>query len=171
MSIDRITKDITVDGQNTEVEYLNFDVGDNPLGIHWTLWDKITIPFYRLRNYCRELRHRVKWALQRMFRGYDDCETWNLYSNFTTRYKKILSQYRKEHYGYPCNIDAEEWDAIVDRMIHCLDMMDEGHVQDILSKNMPEDYIPSQKSIDEIMERYKDEFFELFSKWFYNLWD
>ena len=46
MDVKSIKKDVKVDGQTMEVEYLNFDVGDNPFGIHWTLWDKITIPFH-----------------------------------------------------------------------------------------------------------------------------
>lgn len=171
MEIDRITKDVNVDGQVMEVEYLNFDVGDNPFGIHWTLWDKITIPFYRFRGHCRELRHIIKWAFQRMFRGYDDTETWELYYNFITRYKKILTRYRKKHCGYPGDLTEEEWDAIIDRMIHYLDMMDEQYVKKILCKDMPEDYVPSCATIHEINNRYKDEFFQMFSEWFYNLWD
>ena len=170
MAIDRITKDVKVDGQNMEVEYLKFEHSDW-FEMKWTLWEKITIPFSRFRGHCRELCYIIKWAFQRMFRGYDDTETWELYSNFITRYKKILAQYRKNHWGYPGELTEEEWEAIVDRMIHCLDMMDENYVSNILEKDMPEDCISSQKSTDEITEKYKNEFFELFSKWFYNLWD
>ena len=170
MAIDKIIKDVIIDGEIVEVEYIKFKHSDW-LDTKWTLWDKITIPFYRFRGHCRELRHIIKWAFQRMFRGYDDCETWELYHNFTTRYKKILSQYRKEHYGYPTDLTEEQWDGIVDRMIHCLDMMDEDYVGKLLDAYKPEDCIVSSKSIYEIMTKYKDEFFQTFSEWFYNLWD
>jgi ABC-type multidrug transport system ATPase subunit len=61
--------------------------------------------------------------------------------------------------------------GIIDRMIHCLDMMDEHYVTELLEVDKPEDCIVSQKSVDEIMTRYKNEFFQMFSEWFYNLWD
>lgn len=169
MAIETITKDIKVDGQLVEAEYLHFE-RSNWLE-KWTLLDKLTIPFYRLRGHIRELRHIIKWSFQRMFRGYDDTETFEMYNTFITRYKKILTQYRNTHYGYPTDLTEEEWDSIVDRMIHCLDMMDESYVSDVLRKNMPGDYVPSMKSVSEITERYKNEFFEMFSNWFYNLWD
>lgn len=171
MDVKSIKKDVKVDGQTMEVEYLNFDVGDNPFGIHWTLWDKITIPFRRIKGRLEDKYWQVKYAFQRMFRGYDDTETFEMFSNFISRYKKILTQYRKNHWGYPTDLTEEQWDAIVDRMIHCLDMMDELYVKKILCKDMPEGYVPDCNTVYEINRRYKDEFFQMFSEWFYNLWD
>ena len=49
-------------------------------------------------------------------------------------------------------------------------MMDEENVIEVLTKDMPEDYNPSWESVTEIMNRNKKEFFELFSKYFYDLW-
>ena len=170
MAVDKMTKDVKVDGQVIEAEYLHFE-HSNWLEMKWTLWDKITIPFYRLMGHIRELRHIIKWAFQRMFRGYDDHETFELFSDFITRYKKILTDYKKHHCGYPGELTEEEWEAIIDRMIHCLDMMDENHVAELLKRDMPEDYTPSMKSVNEINTRYKNEFFQMFSEWFYNLWD
>lgn len=170
MDIDKITKNVKIDGHMFEIEYLKFEHSDW-LETKWTLWDKITIPFYRFRGHCRELRNIIKWAFQRMFRGYDDWETWELHHNFVTRYKKILSQFRKEHHGYPSDLTEEQWDGIIDRMIHCLDMMDEDYVGELLDAYKPEDCITSPKSIYDIMTEYKNEFFQMFSEWFYNLWD
>ena len=60
-------------------------------------------------------------------------------------------------------------------MISCLELMDEDNVykllgykdDDWLSRLSPKDY----KAVYQIMEENKDRFFELFSKYFYSLWD
>jgi hypothetical protein len=85
--------------------------------------------------------------------------------------KSILPQY-KNHTGTPIVIDnyteekADEneakWYSIIDRMVELLDLMDEHNVryEDL-------DYAWQYNE----MNKAKDEFFELFSKYFYNLWD
>lgn len=168
---DTIKKDVQIEDQTVEVEGFKFNVGDNPFGIKWTLWDKITIPFYRLKRKVKYHYWQVRYSFQRMFRGYDDTETFEMFSNFIDRYKKILTDYRKHHYGHPAEFTNEQWEEIVDRMIHCLDMMNEEYVEELLKKDMPEGYIPSCLTVNDINERYKNEFFQLFSKYFYNLWD
>ena len=59
-------------------------------------------------------------------------------------------------------MDGEEWDGIIDKMIALLNDMDECN-----PKYDEEDY---NKKYDE-MNAAKDEFFKLFSEYFYNLWD
>lgn len=171
MITDKIIKNVTIDGTTFEVEYFNFNIGDNPFGLQWTLWDKITIPFYRLKGKIRDYYWQVKYAFQRMFKGYDKTETFEMFSNFIDRYRKILKDYKKHHWGYPGELTEEEWDAIVDRMIYCLDMMDEQYLEKLLLEDMSPIYTVSSKSTYEIMTKYKNEFFQMFSEWFYNLWD
>ena len=171
MSIETITRNVIIDGTTFEVEYLNFNVGDNPFGLKWTLWDKITIPFYRLKSKIKDYYWQVRYAFQRMFKGYDVTETFEMFSNFIDRYRKILKDYKEHRWGYPGELTNEEWEAIIDKMIHCLDMMDEQYLEKFLLEDMPEKYVVSPMSTYEIMEHYKNEFFELFSEWFYNLWD
>ena len=65
----------------------------------------------------------------------------------------------------------EEWEAIVDEMLYHLHYMDERNVEEELERDVPKDWSPSQRNIDEIMDKHKDEFFKLFSEYFYNLWD
>jgi hypothetical protein len=45
--------------------------------------------------------------------------------------------------------------------------MDEETVTEELEKNVPEDWHASYKTVGEIMDKHKDAFFELFSKYFY----
>ena len=171
MSIERITKNVTIDGTTFEVEFINFNIGDNPFCLKWTLCDKITIPFYRLKGKIEDYYWQVRYAFQRMFKGYDCTETFELFSNFIDRYRKILKDYKKHHWGHPGELEEEAWEAIIDRMIYCLDMMDENYVTKLLLEDMPSVYTVSLQSTGEIMTKYKNEFFQMFSEWFYNLWD
>ena len=64
----------------------------------------------------------------------------------------------------------EEWDAILQDMCKHLYMMDEDNVTESLKTGMPEGWEPYIDSIYEIMERHKNEFFDLMKKHFYDLW-
>lgn len=135
------------------------------------LWDTITWPFWKTRRWIIDTYWEIRYGFQRMFKGYDSVDTFDTFAKFTERYEKILKEYRVHHYGYTASMTSEEWDSIIDEMIYHLHYMDEHNVEDELSKGMPEDWIPSSITTYEIMERHKDEFFKLFSKYFYNLWD
>lgn len=114
--------------------------------------------------------------------GHDISATWEIFDWFTETMRHILTEYRKHHNGSPW-LDAndegdaihDKWDAIVDRMIELLDLMDEKNpIYDI---DFPDDeagreeWLKITKENNEKMYAAKDEFFELFSKYFYHLWD
>jgi hypothetical protein len=112
--------------------------------------------------------------------GYDEYATWETFDWFIYTMKDILVYFRNHHDGYPVahNFDAmlqeeleAEYDKELDEMIYHLYYMDQDNVEGELSKGMPEDWIPDYLSVNEIMERHKDEFFKLFAKHFYSLWD
>lgn len=127
--------------------------------------------------YFKQMHHLIK-------HGYDIGATWDTFSWFIDTMRPILTEYRKTHIGYPIidsnisnNIQSlstgeektsqeEEWDAIIDRMIELLDLMDEGNPK-YDAPEYEEDLWRADK------ERYaaKDEFFQLFAKYFYHLWD
>lgn len=112
--------------------------------------------------------------------GYDEYATWETHHWFTITMKSILSEYREHHCGvpilidnYPSTIETEEdktrekenedkWNSIIDRMIELLGYMDECN-----PIYLEMDY--RQEGI--MQEKAKNEFFELFSKYFYHLWD
>lgn len=123
--------------------------------------------------YFRLIHHLVK-------HGYDEYASWETFSWFIDTMKSILTKYRDGHQGIPIVVDnypwivkTEEdkkiehenevkWDAIVNRMIELLDDMDEcNHKYDDCD----------WKVKDAEMNAAKDEFFELFSKYFFCLWD
>ena len=110
-------------------------------------------------GYFRAMHHLIKY-------GYDEYATWETFDWFIDTMKSVLTEYRNTHSGYPVftmesmddeTIDefAKRYDEGIDRMIELLDLMDE------------KDLIRIQKEKD----KAKEEFFELFSEYFYTLWD
>lgn len=171
MSIDRVHKEYAKVGRDTieDVEYIVFDLESDK--IEFSLWDRITLPFYRARGWIKNVYWEVRYGFQRMFKGYDGVDVFETYYKFTDRYSKILTRLRKNHVGYPYDLTEEKWDNILDEMIYHLYYMVEDNVINDLKRDVPNEWHPSQKNIDVVMEKHKDEFFKLFSKYFYNLWD
>lgn len=81
------------------------------------------------------------------------------------------------HYGVPMEFEnnPDGWKAVLSEMINCLDFMDEDKVYNFLGFCEVEDIDRMTKGdylhISNIMEYNKNRFFELFSKYFYDLWD
>lgn len=156
-----------------DVEYLVFE-HNGKLGLNepeFTLWDKITIPFYRAKHKVKRMYWEVRYGFQRMFKGYDNVDTFEIFDRFIERYIKIITEFRNNHCGYPYNLTEEEWDNVLDEMLYHLHYMKEDDVIEELKKDVPKSWNPSYKNINEIMEKHKNEFFKLFSEYFYNLWD
>ena len=105
--------------------------------------------------YFKLMHHLIKY-------GYDEYATWETFNWFIDTMKSILTSYRKNHCGYPMHLEEEEWDGIIDKMIALLDDMDECN-----PKYDEEEYNKRYEK----MSVAKDEYFKLFSEYFYNLWD
>ena len=113
--------------------------------------------------YFRLIHHLIKY-------GYDEYATWETFNWFIDTMKSILPQYH-DHMGVPIVIDdytddkesenEDKWHSIIDRMIELLALMDEKNYFNY----------ESYKDQCKEMNAAKDEFFELFAKYFYNLWD
>ncbi len=135
------------------------------------VWGTIVWPFRRLKFKIKDIYWEIRYGFQRMFNGYDVVDTFEVFAKFIDRYTKILTKLRNTHCGYPCSLTEEEWDNILDEMIYHLKYMDEETVTEELEKDVPDDWSASYKTVSEILDKHKDRFFELFSKYFYNLWD
>lgn len=115
--------------------------------------------------------------------GYDEYATWETYDWFIDTMQDILKKYKAQHRGVPIVIDnfpftsqpteeekeimqenEDKWNDIVDRMIELLDLMDE------CSSKYKEYEFDFERITKEKCEA-KEEFFELFAEYFYNLWD
>ena len=135
------------------------------------IWDTLSSPYYKAKREVRELYYKIKYGFQRMFKGYDAVDTFETYSRFIERYTKIIQDIKNHHNGYPAELTEEAWDIVLEEMLYHLYYMDEAHIENELEKDVPDDWAVNLKTVYEIMEKHKNTFFELFSKYFYNLWD
>ena len=166
---------VTVGKDTLEAEYFTFNRSDwwtpKKMNVFEKVWDIITTPYYKAKWWIKEAYWEIRYGFQRMFKGYDSVDTFETFSKFIERYTKILSEYKKYHVGYCATMTEEEWDAVIDEMLYHLKYMDEETVTEELEKNVPDDWSASYKTVNPILEKHKDAFFELFSKYFYDLWD
>ena len=135
---------------------------------------------FRGKNWWRNLKD-IPIFIKRIFftlkHGYSPVAQFETFEWFMDVMKEILTNYRYNRMGSPVVIDnffdvkeensndvvnEEEYNAILDRMIALLDLMDE-HNQ--LYDDM------DWKEADKKKEDAKNEFFKLFSEQFYGLWD
>ena len=101
--------------------------------------------------------------------GYPPQATWEMCEWHRRVMLETLSEFRKNLNGYPVldeNASPEEqyakWGAIIDEMCEYLDAMNEDNY-DLSIENL-------EKS-DLARTEAKDKFFELFSKYYFHLWD
>lgn len=130
------------------------------------------------KNWWRNLKD-IPIFFQRIFftlkHGYSPVAQWETFEWFITVMREILINYRDNRTGTPVvipdyNIDdlisenknIEIYNNILNEMIELLDKMDEC--------NSTYNGV-SLKEMHSAMNAAKDKFFELFSKYFYTLWD
>lgn len=85
---------------------------------------------------------------QRLERGFDDTETWNLDSTISSFIVPRLRRFKEVNLCYPVELTEEEWDKILDKMITFFE-----HNKEV---NLEENPCP--------------EGFDLFHKYFFDLW-
>ena len=136
-----------------------------------TFWDRITMPFYRVRNFFRDKWWMFRKRCQRFKRGFAWSDVWDMDDWFILTAKPMLEHLLKNHCSHPYSINDEEWEAILKEMIDCLDLMDEYNAHAHLGFAKYDFSADSYKKVGELMEEKKNRFFELFSKWFFSLWD
>ena len=164
-------KDVEIDGKIIKAEYYEWKSDFDYVSKKETLWDIISIIPYRIKFIVRDIYWKIRYGFERMFNGYDSVDVFETFSKFTERYHKILVDYKEHHVGYLCQMTNEDWEKIIDRMINCLYLMDEENISKELNKEIPEEWELSNETINKIQEEHKDEFFKLFSEYFYDLWD
>lgn len=135
------------------------------------LWFYISMPFWKTKRWIKNIYWKIRYGFQRMFKGYDTADTFETYSKFIKRYTKILTEYKKYHNSYVFGMTEAEWEAIIDEMLYHLHYMDEQNVEEELEKDMPNNWMPHFNTVNDIMSKHKNEFFKLFSEYFYELCD
>ena len=130
---------------------------------------------FRGKNWWRNLKD-IPIFIKRIFftlkYGYSPVAQFETFEWFITVIREILINYRDNRTGTPVVIpdyntddlinedkDIEAYNNILNEMIELLDKMDECN------------YLAYDNASLEAMNTAKDKFFELFSKYFYTLWD
>lgn len=129
------------------------------IGNHYPWWKKI-IKFPR--NFCCFIGELCSFLRN----GFPYEAVYDHYWWFLKQTKAQFQRYLKNHLGYPGRDGArnnEEWENIVRHMIDLLDYIEESEYDH--STPFPSDYA------EEMRVKAKDEFFSLYSKWFFDLWD
>ena len=115
---------------------------------------------------CRKL----KWRCQRFIRGWADEDTWDIDWWFIKTLSPILKKFKEDNDSNPFKLSEEEWDKILDNMVYYLEGMNgEGAVKQLYGEGANltvDDY----KEISNHMTHSKEEFFKLFTQYFYDLW-
>lgn len=102
-------------------------------------------------------KKRKKYKKQRIKRGFDDTELWNLDNTMARFIYPRLKVFKKNLHGHPHNMkDITEWEKIIDKMLFSFKMI----IDD------PDELITNEK-----LNRKVDKGLKLFGKYFRTLWD
>ena len=134
--------------------------------------------YYKIKNTLSDLWYDFRARCQRFKRGYSYGDVWDMDFWFMHTVKPMLIHLRDHGIGVPNELythgenERINWENTLTEMINCLDMMDEDIARKKLGFNnrrslSSEDY----RLISDTMYKNKDRFFELFSYYFFHLWD
>lgn len=167
-----VGKDVIPDAEYIEFEYITLEREKTFRDKFEDFWFVATMPFWKTKHWIKRTYWKIRYGFQRMFNGYDSVDTFEIFDKFVDRYIKILNKFRNNHDGYPINLQSnDEWNDVLDEMIYHLHYMKEDNIIEELLDGVPEGWTVSNKTVYEIMNKHKDEFFKLFSEYFYSLWD
>ena len=134
--------------------------------------------YYRLKNKLLYDIDSLRARWQRFCRGYSYGDVWDMDCWFMRTVKHMLIHLRDHGIGIPNDLYQEgaeneraAWEDVLTEMINCLDLMDEGNAEKYLGIENNDFSIDDYNKKWALMEENKNRFFELFSKYFYNLWD
>lgn len=129
--------------------------------------------YYKIKNAINEFRYDFRCRRQRFKRGYADSDVWDMDCWFIRTVKPMLIQLRDNGIGVPNELyqdvddkEREAWEAVLTEMIECLDDMDRYAVEEKYNLHGN-----SYHRSWDVIEKNKNRFFELFSRYFYSLWD
>ena len=125
----------------------------------------------RLYYRAKEVSYKLRKKWQRFLRGYAWDDVWNIDSWFMETLEPMLRHLAKNSHGYPMAFeDDKKWTEILLEMADCLHMMRSIKECEGPYKDMPEGKEKWEKET-ELYQKNKGRFFELFVKYFEDLWD
>jgi hypothetical protein len=106
-------------------------------------------------RFIRRIKYAIKFFFQRLFRGWDDSETWALDGSLAQIIAPRLKRFKQVNNCHPDEFTEEEWDATIDKMIFAFE------------------WASSEKKYNWIdTEEFKrvEEGIALFAKYYFHLW-
>ena len=97
---------------------------------------------------------RIRFFWQRLARGWDDSDTWNLDQTLACWIVPRLKVLRRDSSGYPLQLTERKWDVILYKIIRAFEIVRDEEW------GVPEHY---KATVDEGLD--------LFRKHFFDLWD
>jgi hypothetical protein len=120
----------------------------------------------------------LKARIQRFKRGYSYGDVWDMDFWFMRTVKPMLIHLRDHGIGIPNELylqDADNerilWENTLTEMISCLELMDEDGAEKHLGIENKDFSVGDYNKKWALMEENKNRFFELFSKYYFSLWD
>lgn len=136
--------------------------------------------YYRIIGFFEDCWLKFKRSCQRFKRGYSYSDVWNMDHWFINTVKPMLMHLRDYGIGIPSELyveyvdggnERERWETVLTEMIECLELMDEDTAEKYLGIADNDWSAASYEKVRNLMSEKKDYFFELFSEYFYHLWD
>ena len=112
----------------------------------------------------------LRWRWQRFRWGYAWPDAWEIDTWFMRTAKPLLQNLLENHSSHPGDMTNEEWEAVLQEMIRCLELMDYKTAEAYLGRSATGNKPSYHAVVDCIME-HKHRFFELFDDYFFALWD
>jgi hypothetical protein len=110
------------------------------------------IPNINFSVYTDDNKREERFLKQRLERGFDESETWNLYTTISRFILPRIKEFKECNICHPPELTPEEWNNILDKMIRAFE----------ISSNS--EYMTEEQS-DEFREG-----FNLFNEYFFALW-
>lgn len=133
--------------------------------------------FGRINYKIDRLWDNFRVRCQRFKRGWAYSDAWDIDVWFMYTVKPMLIHLRDYGIGIPNELvsDSENervnWENTLTEMITCLELMDEDAAREHLDISDSDYSFESYQKTNDSIEENKNRFFELFSKYFFDLWD
>ena len=132
--------------------------------------------FSRIKYKIDRLWDNFRRRCQRFKRGWAYGDVWDMDQWFMRTVKPMLVHLKNNGISMPLefyNGDGNRiyWENTLTEMINCLELMDENAAREHLDISDSGYSFESYQKTNDFMEENKNRFFELFSKYFFDLWD
>lgn len=117
---------------------------------------------------------KLKMKKQRAKQGYCDEDIYDMYDWFLNIVPRMLTDFNKNRIGYPCDLTNEEWNNIIERIIFCLAEANEDtctQTNELSPKTNPTEWQRRESELVKYRDSMLKEGLELFTKYFWDLWD